>query len=316
MSRPRLSARGWLTRAGTVAQRLHLRSPSMHPVRGAAWRMRMRPTDAARARACHSSAESLPETSSLAKRTGGGSALDLAESTGGGDGGALSRETSGGSSSVHGGRASRMSFRNSMRSNKVLVMVSTNLANLCCHAVYSVLASFFPQEAKAKGLSDDIVGFIFAIFAAVIFVFSPFAGRMMTRYGKVWVYIWGISIVSISTILFSVASLLPPGVPFAAWCFAMRLAQGIGSAMEETAMYAIIADLDAERVSLYLGICENTPRSRTAVPRRHPLIAGPLRTLSQVRSRRGSDTWSGRHSAACSSPRAASPCRSSCSACS
>jgi MFS family permease len=45
-------------------------------------------------------------------------------------------------------------------------------------------------------------------------------------------------------------------LPFAAWCFAMRLAQGVGSAMEETAMYAIIADLDAERVSLYLGICE------------------------------------------------------------
>jgi MFS family permease len=49
---------------------------------------------------------------------------------------------------------------------------------------------------------------------------------------------------------------MPAGVPFAAWCFTMRLIQGIGSALEETAMYAIIADLDTEHVTLYLGICE------------------------------------------------------------
>ena len=44
------------------------------------------------------------------------------------------------------------------RSNKVLVMVCTNLANLGCHSIYSVLASFFPQEARAKGMSDEGVG--------------------------------------------------------------------------------------------------------------------------------------------------------------
>lgn len=85
---------------------------------------------------------------------------------------------------------------------------------------------------------------------------SPFAGRMMTKHGKVWVYIWGISLVSASSMLFSVATWLPAGLPFATWCFAMRLLQGIGSALEETAMYAIIADLDSEHVTFYLGICE------------------------------------------------------------
>ena len=69
-----------------------------------------------------------------------------------------------------GADSSVMVGRNSMRNNKLIVMVCTNLANLCCHAVYSVLASFFPQEAKAKGMSDDMVGFVFAVFAAIIFV--------------------------------------------------------------------------------------------------------------------------------------------------
>lgn len=140
--------------------------------------------------------------------------------------------------------------------HKILVMVCINIANLLCHSVYSVLAAFFPQEAKAKGMSDDAVGITFALFAAVIFICSPFAGRLMSTNGKVWVYMAGLVIVSFSTISFSVASLLPAGAPFATWCLLMRLLQGVGSAMEETAAYAIIADIDTERVSLYLGICE------------------------------------------------------------
>ena len=165
-------------------------------------------------------------------------------------------------------------------------MVCINMANLCCHSVYSVLAAFFPQEAKAKGMSEDGVGIVFASFAAVIFVCSPFAGRLMSRHGKVWVYIWGLILVSFSTILFSLATWFSPGMPFASWCLGMRILQGIGSAMEEvtclslgprvncyastcclpcslssheplqTAAYAIIAELDSENISFFLGICE------------------------------------------------------------
>jgi len=143
-----------------------------------------------------------------------------------------------------------------VRSNKIFVMFCINVANMVCHSCYSMPAAFFPQEAKAKGMSDDAIGITFASFAAVMFLFSPLAGRAMSTYGKVWVYIYGLIIVSAATICFSAASLLPDGPVFAAWCLCMRFLQGIGSAMEETAAYAIIADIDAERISLYLGICE------------------------------------------------------------
>lgn len=143
-----------------------------------------------------------------------------------------------------------------LRSNKLLVMFCINVANLCCHAVYSVLAAFFPQEAKAKGMSDDGVGIIFASFAAVIFVCSPCAGRLMSSRGKVIVYLWGLLIVSSSTICFSAASAMPAGWPFYTFCLVMRVLQGVGAAMEETAAYAIIADIEPDRVSFFLGICE------------------------------------------------------------
>ena len=67
--------------------------------------------------------------------------------------------------------------------NKMVVLVCTNIANLSCHAVYSVLSSFYPPQAKAKGMSDDMVGFTFAIFAGIIFLFSPVAGKLMERRG-------------------------------------------------------------------------------------------------------------------------------------
>ena len=120
-----------------------------------------------------------------------------------------------------------------MRSNKMLVFMCINLTNLCCHSVYSVLAAFFPQEAEKKGLSEDAVGIVFASFAAVIFLCSPMAGGWMTHYGKVWVYITGIILVSASTILFAGATTMPDGSLFGSYCLIMRLLQGVGSAMEE-----------------------------------------------------------------------------------
>jgi len=160
----------------------------------------------------------------------------------------------GGEAKGRGGGMARLGAGLSHR--KLLVFFCINIANLGCHAVYSVLAAFFPQEAKAKGMSDDGVGIVFASFAAVIFICSPCAGRLMTKHGKVLVYLWGLLCVSLSTTLFAIASIVPAGWPFYAFCLTMRLLQGVGSALEETAAYAIIADIEPDRVSLFLGICE------------------------------------------------------------
>ena len=58
-------------------------------------------------------------------------------------------------------------FSAGLTHRKLLVFFCINIANLGCHAVYSVLAAFFPQEAKAKDMSDDGVGIVFASFAAL-----------------------------------------------------------------------------------------------------------------------------------------------------
>ena len=44
----------------------------------------------------------------------------------------------------------------------------------------SMLAPFFPQEAKKKGLSDTNIGIIFAFFPAVVFVMAPIYGYFVS----------------------------------------------------------------------------------------------------------------------------------------
>mmetsp|Transcript_15267 Transcript_15267/g.41001 ORF Transcript_15267/g.41001 Transcript_15267/m.41001 type:complete len:498 (+) Transcript_15267:86-1579(+) len=142
------------------------------------------------------------------------------------------------------------------RTAKYVVLVCINLSNLVCHSVYSVLASFFPQEARAKGLSDEPIGLVFAIFAAVIFVAAPFVSTALSRYGKRQVYVAGLAIVAVGTMLFSLAAWIENRPAYFAWCLALRCVQGLGSALEETAAYALIADIDPNAVSFNLGITE------------------------------------------------------------
>lgn len=136
-----------------------------------------------------------------------------------------------------------------------VVLVCTNLTNLCCHSVFSVLASFFPQEAALKGMSQGTVGAVFAAFALASFLVASLTGGAMSRHGQVRIYTCGVALASASTVLFGAAVLLPSGWPFAAWCFSMRILQGVGSALAETATYAIIAGLGGN-TTFFLGVSE------------------------------------------------------------
>lgn len=142
------------------------------------------------------------------------------------------------------------------RAAKCLVLVCINLSNLVCHSVYSVLASFFPQEARAKGLSDEPIGLVFAIFAAVIFLSAWRISTMLNVHGKRLIYVVGLATVAVGTMLFALADRITNLPLYFTWCFVLRCVQGFGSALEETAGYALIAEIDPEAVSFNLGVTE------------------------------------------------------------
>jgi DHA1 family multidrug resistance protein-like MFS transporter len=141
------------------------------------------------------------------------------------------------------------------RSSSFGILLLISVSNFTCHSVYSVLPSFFPSEAAARGMGDDLVGLTFAMYAAVVFVCAPLAAQLMSVYGQKRVYVAGLILVSLATAAFAATATLD-GPAFVTAVLCLRLLQGVGSALEETASYAIVAGLDAERTSEYLGLCE------------------------------------------------------------
>lgn len=142
------------------------------------------------------------------------------------------------------------------KQHKLLALVCINASNMACHSVYSVLASFFPQAAHAKGLTGEPIGLVFAIFAAVVFASAPLVAPMLSYHGKRQVYVAGLATVSSATIAFAFADHISNPTAYLTWCLALRCVQGFGSALEETAAYALIAEIDPHAVSFNLGVTE------------------------------------------------------------
>lgn len=142
------------------------------------------------------------------------------------------------------------------KQHKLLALVCINASNMACHSVYSVLASFFPQAAHAKGLTGEPIGLVFAIFAAVVFASAPLVAPMLSYHGKRQVYVAGLATVSSATIAFAFADHINNPSAYLTWCLALRCVQGFGSALEETAAYALIAEIDPHAVSFNLGVTE------------------------------------------------------------
>lgn len=137
-----------------------------------------------------------------------------------------------------------------------MVLGMLALTNLVGNSLYSIMDAFFPQQAEAKLLSPEAIGAIFAAFPAVVFLTAPSASRLMDRIGTRTTFLVGCCAISIGTLSFSAALILPDGAPFAAWCMVMRLLQGAGGALEEASAYVLIASLAGSNVTFYLGLTE------------------------------------------------------------
>ena len=159
------------------------------------------------------------------------------------------------------------------------------------------LPAFFPAEARARGMGDDVVGLTFAIFAAVVVVGAPLAAHLMDSVGRRTVYLVGLGTVALATAAMGPAAPLH-GAPFIALCLALRVLQGLGSALEETAAYALVVDLvGADEASFYLGVCEHSTglgyivgnTRRRALQRRR--LRGTVCRARRAAPRRGGVHW-------------------------
>ena len=55
------------------------------------------------------------------------------------------------------------------------------IGNVCSSTSLSLITPFFPPAAKDKGISEDIIGIIFAVDAVAGFIAALILGKVLTK---------------------------------------------------------------------------------------------------------------------------------------
>ncbi|KAH9508354.1 hypothetical protein Btru_050898 [Bulinus truncatus] len=121
---------------------------------------------------------------------------------------------------------------------------------------FSLLAPFFPQEARLKGLSSTVTGLVFSTFMFVSFVISPVYGSYLSSIGGNFMVSAGLSVGGICAILFGTLQYCPKGSALTALCFLTRMTEALGLAAFSTASFAVVSSQFTNVISTIFGTLE------------------------------------------------------------
>src|SRR3954451_15399101 len=101
---------------------------------------------------------------------------------------------------------------------------------------FGLIVPIMPTYLKTFGVAGQVLGFLMAIFALAMFLFSPIAGNLSDRYGRKNLIIFGLIVNGLSQIMMGLSSEI--------WMlYISRFITGVGSAFIVTPVMAYAADL-------------------------------------------------------------------------
>lgn len=128
--------------------------------------------------------------------------------------------------------------------------------NFFINAANSILAPFYPDVAIDKGVSKDIIGFIFSSHPIASFLFSLLLGKMMHFWGRKKILILGLLLQSLGLATFGAVIHIPNKYLFIAISVVARTTQGIGLACYGSIAYAYIPLLYPDTVEKKISYME------------------------------------------------------------
>ncbi|XP_073431941.1 MFS-type transporter SLC18B1-like isoform X4 [Dendrobates tinctorius] len=140
--------------------------------------------------------------------------------------------------------------------NQVLTLISTASLNFSSMICYSVLGPFFPQEATKKGVSNTVIGLIFGCFALFNFLSSLILGKYIVQIGAKFMFVAGLSLSGVATILFGFLDKASEGTVFIALCFLVRSVDAVGFGASITSSFAILAKAFPNNIATVMGSLE------------------------------------------------------------
>lgn len=138
----------------------------------------------------------------------------------------------------------------------IFTIISICIVYFVVFAACSVYSPFFPSEARDKGVSGAVVGLILGTYSFVIFIFSPFCGVLITKYGPRFVLYSGLVLCGGSLVLFGFCGQIVDRDAFTALCFMLRATSAIGGAAAETSALTILLEKFPDNVGMVSGVVE------------------------------------------------------------
>ncbi|XP_046858315.1 MFS-type transporter SLC18B1-like [Xenia sp. Carnegie-2017] len=145
---------------------------------------------------------------------------------------------------------------NSEKRRKKFILVTFAIIYVTVSASYSVIAPFYPTEAKTKGADSFFIGLIFGMFALTNVIISPIVGAYLPTIGVRFFLFNGLLVIGVSEFLFGFLNKMPYGTIFIVFSFVIRIFDGVGGAMAMTALMAFLAMCFPDNVGSVMGSLE------------------------------------------------------------
>ncbi|MEQ1833314.1 MAG: MFS transporter [Candidatus Eisenbacteria bacterium] len=123
-----------------------------------------------------------------------------------------------------------------MRNSRSLAVALVTLGTFTDLLAYSIAVPVLPDLTRRMGASPATIGFLFASFGVTLLSVSIPMGAISDRVGRRLPLVFGMIVLSRSTLLFAYAPSLP-------WLFAARMLQGAADAITWGVGFALVADL-------------------------------------------------------------------------
>ena len=122
--------------------------------------------------------------------------------------------------------------------------------------MYGSLAPVFTSVAASHGISTTASGAIYSSLSMSMFVTSTLVGERLRSIGHMRALVGGLVLLASGTAGFAFVPLLTSGAPIISVCVVLRVVQGIGSGLTETASWALCAELFRDDLTAKRGLIE------------------------------------------------------------
>ncbi|XP_075059320.1 MFS-type transporter SLC18B1 isoform X2 [Mixophyes fleayi] len=140
--------------------------------------------------------------------------------------------------------------------SQIFTLISTASVNFSSMICYSILGPFFPQEALKKGVSNTMIGLIFGCFAVFNFLSCLILGKYLVQIGAKFMFVTGLFLSGVATILFGFLDKAPDGTLFIVMCFLVRSVDAMGFGASITASSSILAKAFPNNIATAMGCLE------------------------------------------------------------